>query len=460
MAVSERCLQDARLPDRQGGPPSSLLAAVFAQLTSGRVPFCVLHGYAGMPDHWSSDVDMCVDRRCLGRAIEIIFGCAADHGWTMCSAVQHEHTAVQLHLARQEDSSRVHIVIIDLCSDYRYNGLVYLTSDQLLHGRRALRGFFVPAPHVELAYTLVKRVLKRTLRAEHETDLTRLYSEDSGAALTFLAGLWGESPARQIAAALDGPTGTLSDDLVTVRRQVRDRARLRTVLRRPMALPFEVLRLLHRTVHPAGYVVCLLGPDGAGKTTVMSGIASELAPLFRQVEMIHLRPRLRRATGGGPPVTDPHGKPDRPTLVSLVKLMGYVAEHAIAFQIRVRPVTVRYGLVLFDRYYHDLLVDPRRYRFGAPLWIARLVARIVPRLDCTIVLDAPTEVIRSRKAEVSPEEADRQRAAYLRLANALPNTTIVDAGRPINEVMVEVNAVILEGLKRRLAERVSPLGLR
>jgi thymidylate kinase len=99
-------------------------------------------------------------------------------------------------------------------------------------------------------------------------------------------------------------------------------------------------------------------------------------------------------------------------------------------------------LSVFDRGYADILVDPRRYRYGGPLWLAKLVGFCLPAPDTTIVLDASSEVLRSRKQEVAPEECARQRQAYLDLAKHLPSSHVVDASQPIEAVVDEVERIV------------------
>ena len=57
--------------------------------------------------------------------------------------------------------------------------------------------------------------------------------------------------------------------------------------------------------------------------------------------------------------------------------------------------------MLFDRYHGDLLVDPRRYRYGGPMSLARLIVRFMPQPDLVFFLDATPEILLARKQEVS-----------------------------------------------------------
>ena len=111
-------------------------------------------------------------------------------------------------------------------------------------------------------------------------------------------------------------------------------------------------------------------------------------------------------------------------------------------------------LRIWDRYYHDRLVDPLRYRYGGPMWLARWVGKLIPMPDLWILLDAPAEVLQARKQEVSFSETTRQRGAYLALMREMDNTVVVDASQPLDKVVADVNAAILRFLAERTRKRL------
>ena len=101
-------------------------------------------------------------------------------------------------------------------------------------------------------------------------------------------------------------------------------------------------------------------------------------------------------------------------------------------------------LLIFDRYYLDLAIDPMRYRFQGPGWLVRQVGKLVPQPDLYILLDAPAEVLQSRKREVSLAESIRQRQAYFDVVSKMKNGIVLDASRPLDEVVAQVNSAILQ----------------
>jgi thymidylate kinase len=186
--------------------------------------------------------------------------------------------------------------------------------------------------------------------------------------------------------------------------------------------------------------IVILGSDGAGKSSVIKGLTDNLARGGRNVKTRHLKPQILMPQRGEPGavVTDPQGKPSLSALISLAKIFVWLIEEWYAHLF----LDQKRALLICDRYYHDLLVDPIRYRYGGPLWIARLVGKLMPQPNLWVLLDASAEVLQTRKQEVPLEETARQRNAYLAFVRNQRDYVIVDAAQSLDKVIAEVKSAI------------------
>jgi len=215
-----------------------------------------------------------------------------------------------------------------------------------------------------------------------------------------------------------------------------------------------------------GLCLVLCGPDGCGKTSVGVELQNRLAGkvLDREVAYLHWKPRLMKAKADaanpfGIPCTDPHGKPARHPVMNALYFLAHSLEIPPAWLLRVRPRLFRNMLVMIDRYYYDFMVDSKRYRMNVSEKWAWFMYRFMPKPDLVFCLTAPTDVIQARKQEVSPEETERQRLAYEKVARRLPYGHVIDTNRPLKQVVDEVEAIVLEFLAERVAKGVKKIDL-
>jgi len=162
--------------------------------------------------------------------------------------------------------------------------------------------------------------------------------------------------------------------------------------------------------------VALLGPDGAGKSTLAAGLC-ECLPLDTRVYYLGafraMPPqwRLRRLPG----------------LAFASRLAAIWHSVMAGYRHRARG-----GVAVFDRYTYDGLLPTtgRRARIKSAL-----IARAAPAPDLVILLDAAPELMFARKREHSPDVLATYRRSYLALAQRLPHMVIVDAGQAAEDVL-------------------------
>ena len=238
-------------------------------------------------------------------------------------------------------------------------------------------------------------------------------------------------------------------------RRLRRSLSLRSFARSPMKWVARTFRHwsteIMRHLHPPMPTLAFLGPDGSGKSSVIAGVEERLLQMRLHVHKLHWRPYgFKGREDLGSPVDDPHAEPPRGAFTSTLKLGLLFWDWWSTWVTVLLHHRSKTTVVLLDRYYYDLLIDPRRYRFARPMWLSRIVFRLLPRPDRTFVLTGDPEVIWKRKKEVSLEEVGEQISRYQALGESLgARGRIVDVNRPLEEVEDEVFGEVEDCIRSR-----------
>jgi thymidylate kinase len=190
--------------------------------------------------------------------------------------------------------------------------------------------------------------------------------------------------------------------------------------------------------------ICFLGPDGVGKSTVILELVNSLKNLNIESRIIHLKPKVfgKMKNRQEEIVSDPHSQNPRGYLSNILKIVCWYLEYSLGYFLIVKPALRKGEVIIFDRYFHDILVDPKRYRFERPMSFAKRVAQIVPHPDIVFVLNAPAAVVQSRKEEVPFVETQRQLVEYKNVMELFSSGFVIDATKNPSEIASEIIKII------------------
>jgi len=165
--------------------------------------------------------------------------------------------------------------------------------------------------------------------------------------------------------------------------------------------------------------VALLGPDGAGKSTLAAGIQERFVFPVRQVYM--------GLTGGALP------RVDRLRLPGLVRA-GRLAVIWSRY-LRAQYHVMQGRVVVFDRYVYDAAVPT-----PAPLSLGKRIGRWIdghscPSPDVVLLLDAPGATMHQRKPSYTPEMIENWRQHFLALQRRLPHLEVIDTTKGSADVL-------------------------
>lgn len=220
------------------------------------------------------------------------------------------------------------------------------------------------------------------------------------------------------------------------------------------------------------FTVALIGPDGAGKSTIghkleqvsplpikymYMGVNLESSNLVLPTTRLLLE--LKRAYGQRPDITRPRDNyQSRPRPKNITKRLAAGLKTSLRFvnltaeewfrQIIIWYYILRgYSVVLdrhfyFDYYAHDIANDNPNRPLNSRIH-GYMLKKLYPKPDFVIFLDAPTEVLFARKPEGTLEACERRRQEYLQLREVVKAWAVVDVSQPVDEVVDEVSELIV-----------------
>ncbi len=426
-----------------------LLGLVGSAFRAAEIPVVLLRGDDGFLDP-ARDVDLLIHPAHFLRAERVARETAEAAGWRVLfreRVANHRH--LLLWRAGGGDGVPPACVHLDLQDRLGLKGFRYAAAEPFLEGR--VEGPIFPRPRREAR--VVALVLHLALDHAVPRDPTReTPAIEDGAALT--AFCRSALPGR-VAACLEvwirdgGRTADLPGLAARLRRALGASDPLNLV--RPA---FVRLRRRARILgRRRGALVVFVGPDGAGKSTVVEAVASMLPrgpfplrtvymgkrepflPTSRWIRALHERKagRSRAARPGGAPRA-----PSR--LADLAGLANWVLEQWARHWFQVRPCLQQGGIVLADRYGFDVAQrEPSSLAHRRPL--QQLLPRLFPAPDLTCLLWEDPEVLHRRKAERSVAES----AALLeRLRHTVATVTPVREVRTDRPTAVTAASVVTE----------------
>ncbi len=396
----------ATLTSSEDDPSLRFVQDLLLDFVASGVRFAVIHGRSGLACALSSDLDIALGEHPFGRFSSTLHSTCRRAGFRIVSVLHYE-VPYGYYFIIATRGDRPAFVHLDCLYDPWGVSLYPLPTPWLIEGADSNEGYPRVLDDKTAVYLLIKRAVKGAADDAQAAELRRMLDNRSGkvsAALTSATSVRAED---LISALLHTTTSAQAEAIL---RQLRWRLARTRLVRHPVLwshrLFLNAIRRSRRLTLPTGFFVVLIGPDGCGKSAVAVALLTVLARGFRRTARFHWRPGLLPKLGRQRPAD-----PDRPTaratqspyrrLASLARFIYYSFDFVAGYWLRLYPARARTGLIVGERYYVDVRVNPARYGFAVPQWLSEFVAQLVPKPDLTVLLTNEAEVIHARKQELS-----------------------------------------------------------
>ena len=179
-------------------------------------------------------------------------------------------------------------------------------------------------------------------------------------------------------------------------------------------------------------IISLMGVDGSGKTT----LAKKLLKTFKGSKYLHLKPYIlfqdRRTV-----IKNPHQQKKSSLFLSLLRLLSWLISYKFFFFLNQKKI-----IYIFDRYAHDIVVDPLRYKHSLSLDLTNFILNFFPKPDLWIFLNPSLKIIDSRKQELSNSETKRQIRGYTLFFRNRKNVLKLDTNVKKKKLVEQIKKII------------------
>lgn len=354
------------------------------------------------------------------------------------------------------------LILIDLYQEVSWWGWVVLDKKRVFQKKRQVQQLIVvPSVEDELLIYVGQGIFKNRHLDEHKVQVVRTLLQDPldnaylNQQLTSYGWKW---TFDQAVKEVQKGTGPVSFSMSTV-----GMAFFRALIHAPVSrskIFLRSLRYAFRRSKRRATVICLLGPDGSGKSTLGLVLGEHYQKFFKKFSV-----RTTYRYFGWDPflpttkiishffkkknyqIVNELNKESKPTSAFQEVVFGYYyLEYLSKYLWYILPRLWKKEIILVDRYFYDAAIH---YRSAEKSQILPILFRWYPRPDFTFVLDSPPEKLQQRKKEMSLELLSEHRKRYIALTHRIPSTIISTTPSPADS-----KEAIIDGTWQTIIKRV------
>jgi thymidylate kinase len=439
-------------------PFGEFLEALFHALEREAVRPCILRNYEGFPaTNVSNDVDFLIHPFELPNAIRALRGIP---GIRIVGYAEREYVA-HVFVEGIFRPPKIRALQVDFIWSLCWKGLPYLRTDADAVFQSAIPwqagnlDFLVPSPVHEAIISLFSSLLVAThIKEKYLPRVQRTFIDERPEAIAALLPAFGlKAATRLVDSVIGGDREKIQHCVPSLRLSLAFRSLSRQPIRSARAVTGYFKREFAVRFSPKNLeTICIFGPHGCGKTTIIEGLMPILQSSAKIVEKRDLNTRLLfgRASLGEAVTSGSRAKLSGRSLVSMTMLVAWLVKEWLSHFSKKQSIVLR----IDENSCHDLFIHSERHSYGGPVWFARLLAKLFPSPDLWILLDPAVDGLHSKSQDIFSEETIKQHEAYRSFAKTKKQYVIFDASKSPASVTEEAYAAIIDALAQRTERQI------
>lgn len=431
---------------------SAFIKSFFKILEDKNVPYVVLRNYDGLPNKVGNDIDLLVTDDYLDNFEKVLCSVGLKNEWYITEKQKRYGFRSYLFFNGNDHSKTLKW---DVWAPITWKGLTWVNSEFIMKKRvKHDNGFFIPPKGAEAATLVLKETLQNgIIREKNYKTIEKFAREDPKGFKNVLKKYFNSNLLEKL---IHNSAQGKWKEITKEYNKLRLNLILNSLKNDKFIFPVKLFRFSwghfrEKMSSDVAIFICLIGPDGSGKTTISTSIMESIGEIFDEKYYFHghygffpefknLVPSQKYKEAGkeyGEKLDEkvPGG------VIPYLLVIYYSLEYIIGYHYLNLKNRNKKTLMLFDRYFYDYIIQPGPFKMEN--FYMRLLLRIIPQPDRIIYLHSPPELVHNRKPELSVDEIQRQLKICDKILKKIPITDKIDNSAPLDDVLADIYANIL-----------------
>ncbi len=434
---------------------SDLLKLFFVNLNKNEINYVVLRHYEGLPYiNFSKDVDILISSSDQADIETILKQIAKELNYQIIWNNNLDYLTGFVFVKLVENN--IFSVKIDLFIGLKWHGCFYINQNYIFKKKVDYNGFKVPNKGHEAFIMIVYYLLyaKKIKQKYHEL----IYQNSKNYFDEFKLIVQDNFSKKNSDKIIDLITNKSLDKIVTIRKDIRNEIILKNFKEKLFFKNyFTHFKCEVFDRRKMGTLISFSGPDGAGKSTLVKpfidllhdlGLSHTNIPhhfLTKNIPSLHKLP-VAPAKFAKQDYTKPYQTKPKGIINSTIRTIYYYFAFLVDRQIYINKMLKSNEIVVFDRYYLDLVVDPSRIRICLNKNHVISIFGTLPKPNISIIVLANKEQIFKRKGELTKEKTTELLQNYENLPKKYKQSVVVYNTGSVEEGETKIFKILFDHL--------------
>jgi len=410
----------------------------FKFLNKKQINYFLLGYNNQFPNKIFSDIDLYIDFKDFTDLKKIVLGFCNNYGLRINNVIRHEFNSFYFILNKKIKKKNFYIKL-DICNSYVANSrkLIDFKSAKKIKKNYKSFYYFVLDDYYNIYYYFLKKIIKNDFNEKQFFILKETYSKLKS---QYFINFFGFKAYK-----------IFSDCFTNANYKIflkkKDNVYKKIIKLNYFNYIHFFKKLFFRYKYKTGLHVAILGIDGSGKTTQINLIQnSNLKYSFRNVFTQHLfgKKRLNKK------INKPYMLKNYGYFLSFIKITYLYLSFLYNFLTKLYFKKICSTLIINDRYFEDIIVDPQRYRIGKFNFVLKYLYIFLPKPDVTFFLKTKSKILSKRKNEVKNTRLNSLTKNYSDFCKKNKYIKVINADQKIEKINILLENLINDYLIKRL----------